>query len=91
MRARTIAAAAALVAAFAGRAGAQTVVAGVVSAVEERSLIIDGQTYAVTDTTEFKTMQGGSFAPSEIHAGTKVEAEVGDAGEVVVLKADLVR
>jgi hypothetical protein len=91
MRARTIAAAAFLAAAFVGRAGAQSVIVGAVNSVEPGRVVIDGQAYAVSDATEFKTVQGGRFAPHELREGVPVEAEVGDGGELVVLKADLVR
>jgi hypothetical protein len=64
---------------------------GVLTAVDGATVTVDGSQFVVTDATVCEDQTGGRVALEELRPGTSVSIEIGDDGELALLKADLLR
>ena len=70
---------------------ALTTVTGTVTASDASSVTVSGQSYNVDSNTQVVDRGGQRVAMKEIVPGTAVELEIGDDGDLAVLRAALVR
>lgn len=88
---RTIVALLALVLSTAVSAYAITATRGTVDANDESHVTVSGQRYPIGPDTELLDGGGHRVAVKELVPGTPVELEIGDDGDLTVLRAKLIR
>jgi hypothetical protein len=77
--------------AFGARALADTTVHGTVDAVVGRRVTVSGQSYAIRAESELTDLGGARLQLSELRPGTPVDLDLDDSGQLVVLRAAVVR